>query len=115
MKKNLIKYGLATLFGVILTAVYLLLRDFTGTEPLEERYRMLCDAFTIPGTVLMLSAALIALANAGSFTGIGYSMKYFFNRMIPGMALQRQETYADYLERREGKKITGFGFYKDCL
>ena len=109
MKKKLFKYGLAAAFGAALTWLYLSLRSFTGTEPLEDRYRMLCDAFTIPGTVLMLSAALVALSNAGSFTGIGYSVKYMVSHLIPGMGL-RQETYADYLERREGKKIRGYGF-----
>lgn len=107
--KKLLKYGVAALIGAAMTATYLILRDFTGGEPPAERYRMLCDAFTIPGVVLMLSAALVALSNEGSFTGIGYSMNYMFSRLIPGIGL-RQETYADYLERREGKKIKGYGF-----
>ena len=107
--KKLLKYGVAALIGAAMSATYLILRDFTGSEPLADRYRMLCDAFTIPGMVLMLSAALVALSNAGSFTGIGYSVKHMFNQLIPGMGLQR-ETYADYLERREDKKVKGYGF-----
>ena len=107
--KKLLKYGIAALIGAAMTATYLILRDFTGREPLADRYRMLCDAFTIPGMVLILSAALVALSNAGSFTGIGYSVKHMVNQLIPGMGLQR-ETYADYLERREGKKVKGYGF-----
>lgn len=109
MKTKLVKYGLAALFGAALVFVYLSARNFTGAEPPAELYRMLCDAFTIPGMVLSLSAALIALSNAGSFDGIGYSMQHLFRALIPGMAL-RQESYGDYLERREGKKIKGYGF-----
>ena len=110
MKKSvLLKYGITTLIGAALAAVYLLLRNFTGSEPPAERYRMLCDAFTIPGTLLMLSAALVALANQGSFTGIGYSAKNLFDLLIPGAGLRKHETYGDYYERHQ-KKVTGYGF-----
>ncbi len=109
MKRKLIKYALAVLFGAVLVAIYLLLRNFTGTEPPAERYRMICDAFTIPGMLLILSAALVALANEGSFTGIGYAVKSLFDRLIPGMGLRKQETYGEYYERHY-KKIKGYGF-----
>ena len=109
MKKSaVLKYGIAALIGAALAAIYLLLRDFSGAEPPAERYRMLCDAFTIPGTLLILSAALVALANAGSFTGIGYSAQNLFHHLIPGMGL-KHETYGDYYERHK-KKVTGYGF-----
>lgn len=109
MKKSVvIKYGIAMLIGASMVAVYLLSRDFSGTESAAERYRMLCDAFTIPGMVLMLSAALIALSNAGSFTGIGYSVVNLFRHLVPGGAL-KHETYGDYYERHQ-KKVTGYGF-----
>lgn len=88
--------------------LYLSLRDFSNVESSAERYRMLCDAFTIPGTVLILSAVLIALANAGSFTGIGYSMSSFFRHLIPGKGLVH-EKYSEYYERHQ-KKVTGYGF-----
>ena len=103
------KYGLAALFGAALVFVYLFSRDFSWDEPPADRWRMLCDAFTIPGVVLISSAALMALSNAGSFDGIGYSMQHLFRTLVPGMGLQ-QESYGDYLERREGKKVKGYGF-----
>ena len=109
MKSKLVKYSLAALFGAVLAGLYLFLHGFSfGAQP-AERYRMLCDAFTIPGVLLIASAALIALSNEGSFTGISYSMGHLFRQLIPGMGL-KQETYGDYLERREGKKVKGYGF-----
>ncbi len=109
MKGKLLKYGIAGLSGAVLTAVYLLTRDFTWALPPAERYRMLCDSLTIPGMLLMLSAALVALSNEGSFTGIGYSVRHLFRALVPGMGLQ-QESYGEYLERRSGKKIKGYLF-----
>ena len=109
MKKSVvIKYGIAVLIGAALAVTYLQLHGFSSAETAAERYRMLCDAFTIPGSVLMLSAALVALANAGSFTGIGYSMSSFFRHLIPGAAL-KHEKYSEYYERHQ-KKVTGYGF-----
>ncbi len=110
MKKSVVlKYGIAVLVGGSMTAVYLLSRNFPAGAETAERYRMLCDAFTIPGSVLMLSAALVALANAGSFTGIGYSFQNVFAHLIPGLGL-RQEKYGEYYERHQKKKVTGYGF-----
>ena len=108
MKKPLLKYGAAILIGAALAAVYVSARDFAGASTME-RYRILCDAFAIPGVVLMLSAALCALANAGSFTALGYSGRYLLDRLIPGPG-KTPERYGDYVERRREKKIRGYGF-----
>ena len=110
MRKKLIQYGLTVLFGAALAAIYLLTRSFTGSEPLAERYRMLCDAFTIPGVLLMMTAALLALSNEGAFTGLGYVSSHAMHMLIPGMG-GRKETYADYLERKAEKgPVKGYGF-----
>ena len=109
MKSKWRKYAIAAVIGATLAVIYLTTRDFGTTEDQAERYRMLCDAFTIPGMLLIMSAALVALSNAGSFTGLGFSVGHMFRSLIPGASL-RQESYADYLERREGKKVKGYGF-----
>ncbi|MGX8692865.1 MAG: DUF3899 domain-containing protein [Clostridia bacterium] len=110
MRIKLIRYGVAVLFGAALAAVYLLTRSFTGSEPPAERYRMLCDAFTIPGVLLMLTAALVALSNAGAFTGLGYATSHAIHMLIPGLG-SRMETYADYVERKTEKgPVKGYGF-----
>ena len=110
MRIKLIRYGVAVLFGAALAAVYLLTRSFTGSEPPAERYRMLCDAFTIPGVLLMLTAALVALSNAGAFTGLGYATSHAVHMLIPGLG-SRMETYADYVERKTEKgPVRGYGF-----
>lgn len=108
MKKKLLKHGVAALIGAAMAVLYVALRDFAGAST-ADRYRMLCDAFTIPGVLLMLSAALVWLSNEGSFDGIGYSFRYLVDRLIPGPG-KNPEKYGDYVERRRGKKITGYGF-----
>lgn len=107
-RKTLVKYGVAALFGAALAVLYVAVRDYAGSST-ADRYRMLCDAFTIPGVLLMLSAALCALSNAGSFTALGYAGRHLLDMLIPGPG-KGPERYGDYVERRREKKITGYGF-----
>ncbi len=108
---NLIKYGITAIAGALLAIAALRLRGFTGAEEPAEKYRLLCDAFTFPGVLLILTAALVALSNAGAFTGLGYMMSFAVRALIPGMGSGKQETYAEYLERKEEKgRAKGYGF-----
>ncbi len=109
LKSAFIKYSVTIAVGGLLVWLYLWLRDFTGHEPPAERYRILCDAFTVPGVLLMLTAALIALTNEGALSGISYMLGHAFRMLIPGMGY-KHEKYADYVERKAEKKVKGYGF-----
>ena len=110
LRKNLIKYGLALVIAGAMTVGYLLGHGYTPDLPDLDRYMMLCDAFTIPGLTLIMVAALVALSNEGSFTAVGYAVRYAIRRLIPGPG-GRQETYAEYVERKTGQeRIRGYGF-----
>ena len=110
LRKNLIKYGLAVAIAGAMTVGYLAGHGYAADLPALDRYMMLCDAFTIPGVTLIMVAALVALSNEGSFTAIGYAVRYTVRRLIPGPG-GRQETYAEYVERKTGQeRIRGYGF-----
>ena len=104
---TLAKYVLAIVAGLGLAFLYISLRDFSEAPPLEK-YRMLCDAFTIPGVMMLAIGALVAVANEGIFYGIGYALSYL------GRALtfrgSKQERYYDYVERKRAKHVSGYGF-----
>ena len=112
LKKNLIKYSITTLIGGSMTAAVLSLHGFSAAQTAAERYRILCDAFTIPGVVLMMCAVLVLIANEGTFYGLSYSVRWMFKALIPfGRNMEKHETYYEYVERkREAGKIRGFGF-----
>jgi hypothetical protein len=106
----LLKYGITILFSALLAWTVLRLRSYSGQEELVEKYRMLCDAFTFPGVLLMLLAALIALSQEGAFLGLGYVVRYAMRFLIPGLA-GKHETYAEYVESKTEKpRIKGYGF-----
>ena len=110
LKNILIKYSISTGIGALLVWFFLWLRDFTGKEPRAVRYLLLCDAFTIPGVMMILTAALIALSNEGALLSIGYMLGYAFRMLIPGLGGSKHERYADYIERKMGKRVKGYGF-----
>ena len=78
------------------------------TSALVEKYRILCDAFSVPGMMLIMTGFLVMVSNQGAFEGIGYAVKYAAKMLIPGP--KKMEKYYDYLQRRRGKKIQGYGF-----
>ena len=112
LKKNLIKYGISGAIALVLAYLFILFRmDLDQLPQLEavERYLLLCDAFTVPGILFLMSGLMMTFTNMGALDGVGYVTGNGLKMLIPG-AGRKAETYGDYLERRQNKKITGFGF-----
>lgn len=110
MRKAPVRYAVTAALAALTAAGHLWLHGWSRTLPAEERYRILCDAFTVPGLMLVLIAALVALSNEGSFDALGYAVRYTVRRLIPGAGL-RQETYGEFVERRrEQGRVKGYGF-----
>lgn len=109
VKANLIKYGSCTVVTVLLMLAYLLPRDFPGAG-LQDQYRMLCDAFFIPGILLILAGALVWVSGEGAFNGISYCLRVAAYALIPGKRKDAYENYGDYVERKRQKKVGGYGF-----
>ena len=111
-KKNLIKYGISIGMSLGLAFLFIYLRvDFENPEQTEliEWYRIICDAFTIPGLLLLMFGCLMSLSNAGAMDGLGYAVVNGLKMLIPGGAL-KMERYKEYLERRRANRIRGYGF-----
>lgn len=110
LRKNLLCYGITTAIGIGMVALFLSTRDFGALTSQAERYRLLTDAFTIPGTVILCVGLLVWVSNQGMFNGIAYALSYTLRRLIPGLG-NKHERYYDYVERkREKGGVTGYGF-----
>lgn len=73
------------------------------------QYRVLCDAFTIPGAMMVLFGMLMSLNNLGALDTIAYLMS-FLPRMIAPGAFGEPEKLIDFVERRREKRRKGYGF-----
>lgn len=111
MKKILIKYGTSFLLGGGLFFLYLYSREFPSTEA-SENYLMLADAATIPGLLFVMFGALIWAASLGAMDGLSYVLSHAFRALIPCARTEKEETYAEHLEKRREKygKSRGYGF-----
>ncbi len=110
LRNSLLKYGITVLIGAAM--VWLVIRGYNYAEAATaaQRYRILSDAFTIPGVIFMLCALLVLVSNKGAFEGISYIFGYAFQIFIPGTG-KKHEKYGDYVERKRRKGgVSGYGF-----
>ena len=107
-KANLIKYGITLGLGLVMAYVYVSLRDFSA-QTLVEKYRILCDAFTTPAVLFIMSGALVSVSNAGALDGLIYVVTQGLGMLIPGKGLGT-ESYRDYVERVSENRVKGYSF-----
>ena len=104
VKKKLLGYGIASAVGIAIAAVVVVTGLDSGVPGKREVFRLLSDAGTVSGLILLFTAALVAVSEQGMFRGLGYSVHYLYDRVMPGHASRRPETYADYVERKSERK-----------
>ena len=104
----LIKYAAAVLSCLAIGAYYLANQDFMAQD-LQNRYRLLSDAFSLPGPLCLFSGVSIWLSNEGAFNGVTWVVSYAIKSLIP-IARDTRESYGDYVVRQRGKQVDGFGF-----
>ncbi|MBE5802783.1 MAG: DUF3899 domain-containing protein [Clostridiales bacterium] len=110
MGSFLLKYGITAAVGGLLTWLTLDLHGFSSALPKLEQYRLLCDAFTIPGIILVMVGFLVMISNAGNFLGLGYAAKHAVKMLIP-FGNKKDERYYDYYQRKQEQgKVKGYGF-----
>ena len=112
LKKNLIKYGISVSLALLMAYAFVALRvDFEHPEEtvLMDWYRILCDAFTVPGLLFTMFGCFVSLSNQGAMDGLGYVAANAIKMLIPGGAM-KMERYKEYLERRRANRVKGYGF-----
>ena len=103
-------FAVSMVISLILAAVFTFLRlDINAMDqvPNVVLYRVLCDAFTVPGLLMLMFALLMSVSNEGALDGVGYVAAYALKMLIPGGAL-KVETYKDYLERRRANRVKNY-------
>ena len=110
VKANLLKYGISSAFAGLLVYIYCSSRN-VFLQPAVERWRILCDAFTIPGLTLIMVGFLVMIANEGFFDMFSYAASKAVGMFLPGRGFSdKDEKYYDYLQRKRENRVHGFGF-----
>ena len=108
-KTTLTKYLSASVVSGAMVWFYVSVRDIE-LLPRVDQYRILCDAFTVPGLVLILVGVLIWIAGTGTLDGLTYVLNGLKRMLIPGAGLEKGERFGDYVERKRQKRASGYGF-----
>lgn len=109
LAKSLTEYTCCAVAVGLLVWFFLSQRDFAGAD-LVGKYRMLCDAFTIPGVTLIMLGALCWVASQGVLDGLTYCVRFAIYSLIPGKRVERDEKYVDYVLRKREKRKESKGF-----
>ena len=100
------RYALCGLFVALLAGGMLGRGDFSYAP---NRWRLWCDAFTVPGVLLLCAGALAWASSLGALDGLRYSLSLAVKALIPGRRLQKEESYGDYVARRRQNAAGGYG------
>ena len=110
IKKILIKYGISIGVGAALVLLFLDLNGFYAAEVLTDKYKLIADAFTIPGVIFVMVAALVWVSTTGFFDMLSYGLGKAVRSLIPGGAAKKSESFFDYKTSKEGKRFSGYSF-----
>ncbi len=112
VKTQIIGYLVCAAVGAGMAVWYAFANGIRTAEPAAEKYRILCDAFTIPGIVLLSVALLVLFSTMNAYDGIVFLLRNLRRSLIPGGRTKYpHETYYEFIESRKGRdKVRGYGF-----
>lgn len=106
--KLLIKHLSTAFICGIIAWMYISSREFAHVSKLDQ-YRILSDAFLIPGLVTVLIGCLFVISNRGGLDGISFMVGRAVRMLLPGVK-KKDEKYLDYVEHKRSNPLRGFGF-----
>ena len=109
LKNNLIKYGITVIAASLVTIITLYNQGFNTSLEITEKMRLLADAFTIPGVVLVMLGCLVFVSTSGFFDMISFGIARGVSMLIP-FSHKSKETFYEYKTRKNEERFTGYSF-----
>lgn len=104
-----LKYGCTAMVVAAIAYAYVTTNNIFEL-PLLDKYRILADAFFVPGMLLLGVGGLMFVSAAGALDGIGYALHCIGCSLIPGRRLYKYQKYGDYIEHKQENRVKGYGF-----
>lgn len=107
--KKLLKYVIPFLICAVIVIVILAARESfvkTGKELIKD----LCDAFSVPGVVMLCFGALVYATNGGTFDMLAYGVRKFFDLFKKDLTKVKYRTFYDYRQAQQEKNVRSFIF-----
>jgi hypothetical protein len=102
--KTWLKYLITALVGLIFAGTYCITNGLvTETDPVKV-FKILSDAFTVPGMLLVCIGCFQFCVSHGAFYGIQYVVhSLLVNHNWSRTKFKDKETYAEYVEAKKAK------------
>ena len=109
--KLIVKYAICFVIQGSMAWVVISNYSFASAESDLERYRILADAFTVPGIAFLMLGLLVWVSTTGFFDGSSYALRRF-GRMFTfqGASDAVMVKYYDYKMERASKRYSGYSF-----
>lgn len=108
-KETKIKYGCALLFSAVIVLITLAKNDFLKGLPAVDVFRILSDAFLVPGILLLMAGILMWISKEGALDSLSWGARKFTGALGPKKD-EKEETFLEYVEKRREERTKGFGF-----
>ena len=99
-KNHIITFAVA----LVLSGLYILFSNIGAVENASDIYKILSDAFFIPGFLIFAFGLLVFTANEGAFDMLKYGISKIFNAMKRDIDDVKYKTYYDYVKGTHEKK-----------
>ena len=111
LNKKAKRYVITSIIAFAITVILLVVSGFFSVElSYREKIKVLADAFTVPGIMLVAFGALTYVSTEGIFDGVSYAGRLAFRALVPGMRNNPVEKYGDYKLAKNEKRAKGYSY-----
>ena len=101
MKKNILRYSIASAVGLALAFVILCFKNIFSQTDAVKVFQILCDAFFVTGICFACIGVIMLAGNGGAFDILGYAFVMLFDALRKDISKRK---YKDFYEYRQAKK-----------
>ena len=101
MKKNILRYSIASAVGLALAFVILCFKNIFSQTDAVKVFQILCDAFFVTGICFACIGVIMLAGNGGAFDMLGYAFVMLFDALRKDISKRK---YKDFYEYRQAKK-----------
>ena len=107
--KKVLKYLIPVLICCTVVLVLLASRG-SFVKSGKDLIRDLCDAFTVPGAVMLCFGILVFATNGGTFDMLAFGVRKFFDLFRKDLTKVKYRTFYDYRQAQKEKKRSFLNF-----
>ena len=109
----IMRYAITLGVGAGFVFLTLWLNDYSLLTESIDKYRLLTDAFSIPGIVFIMVGCLVFVSTDGFFDMITFGLSRAKSMLIP-FSKKSDESYYDYKQRKAKNRLSGYSFLFFC-